>query len=408
MKLYLKLAWRNVWRHRRRTFIVMLAVGLGLALMMLYDGVVGGFNQAIYGNAIRVLGANIQAHAQGYGAAVGQKPLLVIDNADAVLKAAQAQPQVLAAMPRINTTGMASSREGAFAVSIVGIEPDKEQPVSMMASHVTGGRYLSPNDQDVVLIGKGLADAMGVTVGDKITLAGRAPHEQMRKRTMTVAGIYDLGMPDIEKRSVFMSLGEAQSLYGLEGPTEVSILLHQIGNENQVIDAMKPAVGSVEMETWATLFPELESALNRKGGIMDVFGVIIMVIAGIGILNLLLMAVFERTREIGLMGALGLKPRQISWMFVLEGAIMGLLGVALGLLLGLAINGLLGQVGIDMSKFSGLTDYMAMIEGKVYPTLGLDKFAQRAITVLVVAVLASLYPAREASRQEPARALHFV
>jgi ABC-type lipoprotein release transport system permease subunit len=408
MKLYLKLAWRNVWRHRRRTLIVMLAVGLGLALMMLYDGVVGGFNQAIYGNAIRVLGANIQVHAPGYGAAVGQKPLLVVPNDQDVVKAALAQPQVQAAVRRINTTGMASSREGAFAVSIVGIEPDKEQPVSMMASHVTGGRYLSPNDADMVLIGQGLANAMGVAVGDKITLVGRAPHEQMRKRTMTVAGIYDLGMPDIEKRSVFMSLSEAQSLYGLEGPTEVSILLHQIGDEARVMDAMKPAVGNVEMETWATLFPELESALNRKGGIMDVFGVIIMIIAGIGILNLLLMAVFERTREIGLMGALGLKPRQISWMFVLEGAIMGLLGVALGLLLGIAINGLLGQVGIDMSKFAGLTDYMALIEGNVYPTLGLDKFAQRAVTVLVVAVLASLYPAREASRHEPAKALHFV
>jgi ABC-type lipoprotein release transport system permease subunit len=408
MKLYLKLAWRNVWRHRRRTLIVMLAVGLGLALMMLYDGVVGGFNQAIYGNAIRVLGANIQVHAQGYGAAVGQKPLLVIANDQDVVKAAQAQPQVLAATRRINTSGMASSREGAFAVGIVGIEPDKEQPVSMIAAHVTGGRYLSPNDQDVVLIGKGLADAMGVTLDDKITLVGRAPHEQMRKRTMTIGGIYDLGMPDIEKQSVFMSLSEAQNLYGLEGPTEVSILLHQIGDETQVINAIKPTVGNAEMETWATLFPELESALNRKGGIMDVFGVIIMIIAGIGILNLLLMAVFERTREIGLMGALGLKPRQISWMFVLEGAMMGLLGVALGLVLGLAINGLLGQVGIDMSKFSGLTDYMALIEGKVYPTPGIDKFAQRAITVMVVAVLASLYPAREASRSEPAKALHFV
>lgn len=408
MNLYLKLAWRNVWRHRRRTLIVMLAVGLGLALMMLYDGVVGGFNQAIYGNAIRVLGANIQVHAPGYGAAVGQKPLLVIANDADVVKAALAQPQVQAATRRINTTGLASSREGAFAVSIVGIEPDKEQPISMIASHVTGGRYLSPNDQDAVLIGKGLADVMNVNVGDKITLVGRAPHEQMRKRTMTIAGIYDLGLRDIEKRSVFMSLGEAQSLYDLEGPTEVAILLHKIGDENQVINAMKPAVGNVEMETWATLFPELETALNRKGGVMDVFGVIIMVIAGIGILNLLLMAVFERTREIGLMGALGVKPRQISWMFVIEGAIMGLLGVALGLLLGLAINGLLGQAGIDMSKFSGLTDYMALIEGKVYPTLGLDRFAQRAVTVLIVAVLASLYPAREASRHEPAKALHFV
>ncbi len=408
MNLYLKLAWRNVWRHRRRTLIVMLAIGLGLALMMVYDGFVGGFNQAIYGNAVRVLGANIQVHAPGYGAAAGQKPLLAVENAAAVMQAAQAQPQVQAAMPRINTTGLASSREGAFAVSIIGIAPDKELPVSMIASHISDGRYLSLNDQDVVLIGKGLADAMNVTVGDKITLVGRATHEQMRKRAMTIGGIYDLGLPDIEKRSVLMSLSEAQSLYGLDGPTEIAILLHRIGEESQVIDAIKPAIGNDETETWATLFPELEVALNRKGGIMDVFGVIIMIIAGIGILNLLLMAVFERTREIGLMGALGMKPRQISWTFVLEGAIMGLLGVALGLLLGITINGLLGRVGFDVSSFSGMTDYMALIEGNVYPTLGLDKFVQRAITVLVVAVLASLYPAREAAHSEPARALHFV
>ncbi len=127
MNLYLKLAWRNVWRHRRRTLIVMLAVGLGLSLMMIYDGFVCGFNQAIYGNAIRVLGANIQVHAAGYGAAVGQKPLLVIPNDQDVVKAALAQPQVQAALRRINTTGLASSREGAFAVSIVGIEPDKPE-----------------------------------------------------------------------------------------------------------------------------------------------------------------------------------------------------------------------------------------------------------------------------------------
>ncbi len=408
MTLYLKLAWRNVWRHRRRTIIVMLAIGLGLWLMMFYDGFVGGFNQAIYGNAIRILGANIQVHANGYSEKVGQKPLLVIENDQDVVKAALAQPQVLAATRRINTTGLASSREGAFAVSIVGIEPDKELPVSLIAQHVTGGRYLSPSDQDVVLIGKGLADAMGVEVGDKITLVGRAQHEQMRKRTMTVVGIYDVGLRDIEKRSVYMSLSEAQDLYGLEGPTEVAMSLQKIGQEADVINAIRPAVGNAEMETWATLFPEMQEALTRKGGVMDVFSVIILIIAGIGILNLLLMAVFERTREIGLLGALGLKPRQISWLFVLEGALMGLLGIALGVVLGLLINGAVSQIGFDMTKFTGLTDYTALIEGKIYPTLGLDKFAQRAITVLVIAVLASLYPAREAARSEPAKALHFV
>lgn len=408
MKLYWTLAWRNVWRHRRRTVIVTLAIGLGLALMMFYDGFVGGFNQAIYGNAIRVLGANIQVHAKGYSQHVGQKPLLVIENAGEVVQAAQAQPEVLAATQRINTTGLASSRAGAFAVGITGIEPEAELPVSLIAQHVSAGRFLSASDQDVVLIGKGLADAMGVGAGDKITLVGRAPHEQMRRRTMTVAGIYDVGLPDIEKRSIYMSLNEAQNLYGLEGPTEVAISLQQIGQEQGVIGAMTPAVSDVEMQTWATLFPELQDALSRKGGVMDVFSVIILVIAGIGVLNLLLMAVFERTREIGLLGALGLKPRQISLLFVLEGVIMGLLGVAFGLALGLLLNGVIGRVGFDMAGFTGLTDYTALIEGKVYTTLGLDKFAQRALTVLVIATLASLYPAREAARTEPAKALHFV
>ena len=225
MSLYLRLAWRNVWRHRRRTLIVVLAIGLTMAMMMLYDGLMAGFEQAIYGNAIKVLGGNIQVHAAGYQAKADQTPLLPLANDQAVVKAALAQPQVMAASRRINTGGLATNRKGAFAVSIVGIEPEKELPVSLIAQHVAAGRYLDAGDQDVVYIGKGLADAMGVNVGDRITLVGRDAHEQMRSRTMTVAGIYDVGMPDIEKRTVYMSLAEAQDLYGLNGQsTEVAHL----------------------------------------------------------------------------------------------------------------------------------------------------------------------------------------
>jgi ABC-type lipoprotein release transport system permease subunit len=408
MTLYFRLAWRNVWRHRRRTVIVMLAIGLGLALMMLYDGMIAGFEQAIYGNAIRILGGNVQIHAAGYAAQGGQSPLVVLENDQQVIDAALAQPNVLAAARRINTSGMATSREGAFGIGIVGIEPEREAPVSLIAQHVTAGRYLTANDQDVVLIGNGLAIAMGVTIGDRITLVGRGAHDQMRQRTMTVAGIYDVGLRDIEKRTVYISLREAQELYGLDGPTEIAVTLRQLGQEPAVIAALPRAVPGIELETWATRFPELQQAINTKGGVMNVFGVIILVIAAIGILNLLLMAVFERTREIGLLSALGLKPGQISLLFVLEGALMGALGVALGVVLGLAINGGLGVVGLDYSKFASLTEYTALISGRVYPTLGLDKLAQRAVTVFVIAILASFYPAREAARGEPARALHYV
>jgi len=409
MKLYFRLAWRNIWRHRRRTFIIVMAMGLGLALMMFYDGLVDGFDQAIYGNAIKVLGGNIQVHAEGYRAKADQTPLLPLTDDLAVVQAASANPQVLAATRRINTGGLTSSPEGAFAVGITGIEPEKELEVNLASQHVIAGRYLTSEDLDAVFIGKGLADAMGVQVGDRITLTGRSTHEQMRRRTMTVTGIFDLGMPDIEKRTVYISLLEAQDLYGLTGQvTEVAITLRQLGREAEVLAALRPQLPGFEIESWETNFPELQAALDTKGGVMNIFSVVILLIAGIGILNLLLMAVYERTREIGLLGALGLRPYQISILFILEGTMIGLVGVAAGIVLGLGINGILKQVGLDYTSFSNITSYMALINGRVYPSWGTGKLLGRALTVAIIASLAAVIPAREAANREPADALHYV
>ncbi len=409
MGLYLRLAWRNYWRQRRRTVIVVVAIGLTMALMMFYDGFVGGFDQAIYGNAVKVLGGNIQVHANGYGAKADQTPLLPLGDDQAIVQAALAQPQVVAALRRINTGGMVSSREGAFPVSIVGVEPEGEIPVSLVAQNVVEGRYLAANDLDVVFIGRGLAEALDVAVGERITLAGRATHSQMRRRTMTVVGIYDVGMREIEKRTVYISLGEAQDLYGLGGEsTEVALSLKQIGQESAVMRALKLSLPGYEIDSWETNFPELQQALATKGGVMNIFSVIMLLIVGIGILDLLLMAVYERTREIGILGALGLKPHQISLLFILEGALMGLVGVAVGVGLGLLINSFLGRVGMDYSKFANLTEYTALLGGRVYPTLGLEKLPQRALTVVIIAILASFYPARQAAQREPAEALHYV
>lgn len=409
MRLYLRLAWRNLWRHRRRTLIVVLSIGLTLAMMMMYDGLIAGFEQAIYGNAIKVLGGNIQIHASGYSDKTDLNPLLPLADDQAVLKAALAQPQVVAASRRIVTGGMASDRKGAFGMSIVGIEPEKEQPVSLLAQHVVSGKYLSASDQDVVFIGKGLADAMEVKVGDRFTLAGSATHGQLRQRSMTVGGIYDVGMGDIERQTIYISLAEAQDLYGLPGQsTEVMVSLKQLGQEPSVINALKASLPSYEMDSWQTNYPDLQAAIEEKGAVMDVFGVIILVIAGIGILNLLMMAVYERTREIGLLAALGMRPGQISTLFILEGALLGLIGVALGVGLGLSFNILLRQYGLDYSQFASVSQYMALISGKIYPTLGLEKLPQRTLTALIICVLASFYPAHEAAQNEPAQSLHYV
>jgi len=408
MKLYLRLAWRNIWRHKRRTVIIVLAMSLTLALMMFYDGLMNGFTDAIYGNAVKVLGGNIQVHAEGYRTQANSTPLLPLADAQAVVSTAESNPMVVAATQRISTGGLVTSREGAFAVGITGVEPEKELKVNIIGQYVTDGRNLTSDDTDSILIGKGLAEAMNVKVGDRITMVGRSQHKEMRQRTMTIVGIYDLGMADIEKQTIYISLGEAKSLYELSAPTEVAIFLQHLGQENDVIASLKSSISGYEIESFEANYPDLASAITTKGGVMNIFSVIIIAIAGVGILNLLLMAVYERTREIGVLGAMGLKPRQISLLFVLEGIMIGLVGVAVGIVLGLALNGMLMKNGLDFGSMSTVTSYMALIKDKVYPTWGVEKLVMRASMVAIISALAALIPAIEAGRREPAEALHFV
>jgi putative ABC transport system permease protein len=420
MQLYLRLAWRNIWRHKRRTINIVLAMSLSLGLMMWYDGLIDGFNNAIYGNAIRVLGGNIQIHAGGYRAKVDSNPLIPLTDDAAVVEAALAQPDVISATRRIQTGGLLSNREGAFGVSIIGIDPEAEaalikegndagKPLSLIAQNIKEGAWLTADGGDVILIGRGMADVMDVKVGDRITMVGSDIHKQNRQRTMTVVGIYDIGIPSLERQTAYIPLTEAQSLFGLDGQsTEIQVNIKRLGEEEKVVAVLAPALPGYEVESWNQNYPELEAAINSKGAAMTIFGIIIISIAAIGILNLLLMAVYERTREIGLLGALGMKPRQIATLFVLEGALIGLVGAAAGVVVGLVINGISAKVGMDMSSYSTITEYMALISGRVYPSLGLQNLGWRAGTVVLISTLAAFIPAREAASREPAEALHYV
>jgi ABC-type lipoprotein release transport system permease subunit len=294
-------------------------------------------------------------------------------------------------------------------VSITGIEPDAEAPVSLIAEHIVSGRNLAAGDEDVILIGQALADRLDVGVGDRITLVGRATHEQMRRRTMTIAGIYDLGLEEVERGMVYVSLLEAQTLFDLrDQATEVIVALERVGTEAPVVDALRAALPGYEVHSWEEMSPDIKTSIEANEVFMDIFALVIVLIAGLGILNLLLMAVFERTREIGLLAAMGLKRREIMALFVLEGMVIGVLGALAGALIGAAITGIVGTYGLDYSGASGATEAMALMGERAYPRLTLDVLLGRAITVSVIAALASLYPAWQASRREPAEALHYV
>ena len=408
MKLYLRLAWRNIWRHRLRTLIIVLTVALVMAISFFFDGLYAGIRKSMDENAIKLLGGNIQIHDGEY-IDLEFTPLIAVPDDQEVLTVVKDMPEVVMASRRIYTSGLASNREGAFSVSIIGVEPENESSVSLAFQNIDAGRALTSDDLDMVVIGRGLADAMEIKVGDRFSLAGLSGHEQLRNRSMTVVGIYDVGMVDFEKSTLYMSLKEAQDLYGLTlQSTEIAVWLQQTRQVNKVVRELKTKLPDYEINTWEVNYKEFSDALEADQFYFSIMSIIMIIIAAIGIFNLLQMAVHERTREIGILGALGFKQRQITHLFLLEGLVIGLSGMLVGLLLAIAINSIMGQVGMGLGAVSEMMEAVALISGRIYSTLGLDKFVLRFSTVLISSLLASYFPARDAARSEPAKSLHYV
>jgi ABC-type lipoprotein release transport system permease subunit len=409
------MAWRNVWRNWRRTVIAGIAIALGLTFILVFDGFLGGMNEALYGNTVKLQGGNVQIHAPGYREKMNRMPLLPLVDPKPLVEAAEAQPEVVVVAQRIRTGGMISNREGTMSVVITGIEPEKEAPVSLVAENVVQGRNLEASDQDAILIGEELANQLEIAVGDRVTLVGRATHEQMRRRTMTVVGIFDLGLGELEKSLVYVSLLEAQTLFDLrDQATEIAVHLQQVGQEPPVVERLRAALPGYEVDAWDTLDPTTKEMMELEAQIMNIFGLVILLIAGVGILNLMLMVVFERTREIGLLAAMGLKQRETMALFLLEGVLIGMLGALAGSVLGGVIGAHYGRVGIDwMALYGGMdvgevSDLIGLMGDRLYLRIGIGVLVERALTVGIIAALASLYPAWQASKREPAEALHYV
>lgn len=409
MLKYIKLAWRNMWRNWRRTAIAVTAIVLGLILLIFMDAMIQGSDQAIFGNAVRLYGGNIQVHAPGYRAKASRLPLIPLEDTDLVIEKVSAEPRVVVASKRINTGGLASTRAGTYPVIITAIEPEGEALVSLIAENIAEGRFLDKEDGDAILIGRALADLLGISVSDRLTLLGQRKDESMRQRTMTVVGIYDLGLAEAEKGTVFINLPVAQTLYNLrDQETEVAVNLVSFGQESTLVKAFQAELPNYEVDSFETLRPEMRQTLQVKGTVTTIFGFIVLLIASIGILNLMLMAVFERTREMGVLAALGMKGRQLMGLFLLEGAYIGLVGALVGCILGWLLVWGVGQVGIDFSFAADMGEVTALMGDRLYPVISIEDIISYGISVIVIAALASLFPAWQAARKQPAVALHHI
>ncbi len=409
MTKYIKMAWRNMWRNWRRTLIATIAIVLGMILLIFMDAIIRGSDQAIYANAVRLYGGNVQVHAPGFRDKSSRLPLLPLDDADIVVAKVSSEPNVVNVSKRISTGGMVSNSEGAFPVSITAIQPDSEASVSLVAEHISEGRFLSNDDGDNILIGQEMANLLNVGVGDRITLVGKRKDESMRQRSMTIVGIFNLGLGDAEKGLVYINLPVAQTLYNLrDQETEVAITLEEIGQEDALISSLEPGLSNYEIDSFYDLRPEIGEILAQKGAFTQILGFIVLLMASIGILNLMLMAVYERTREMGVLAALGMKGRQLMGLFLLEGMFIGVIGAVIGCFVSWLLVTAVARVGINYSIAEGTGDITALIGNRLYPSIPLVNIIFYGVAVVFIAALASLIPAWQASRNEPAESLHHI
>ena len=398
----LKMAFRDLGRNRRRSFFSALAVGGGLALLILMSSVVAGEMGSAIESAIKLQTGHIQIRASTYNE---NKSSLkwedLVANPDEITSQIAALDQVKAATPRLYASGFLSSGTQSAGAKVTGIDPlsPASDPYRL---GVISGNYLNSDDRDAVLIGKPMAEKLNLKVGDNVSLSLNTADGNVQDQTFTVKGIYSTGTYGFDSTTVFLPLAKAQAITRTEDhASAIFVLLKDTTQTDTVVSAFS-VPSNLEIKTWKdlnALFVEYETFAQSY---IAIFYMIILAISASVIINTLIMSVYERTREIGVLSAIGMRGGRIMMLFLAESSMLAVGGVIMGLIIGVLgtlyfnINGFyIGNMGL-----SGMT-----IADTIYAKLTVDNLINLTIMTFVVTMLAGLYPAVMASRMQPVEAL---
>jgi len=402
---FFTIAYRNLVRNSRRTALTALVVALGLVVVMSFSALLEGMLVSMLADNIRVSTGHLQIRNENYE--VDKASLLykdLLEDGEALAAQAEALAEVQSAAPVLWSGGLLSTAQESLGVEIVGIDPDDAFHAPIRAG-IIAGEFLKSDDRGRILVGRRLADEMGIAVGRRVSVAASDANGQGQEAIFTVAGLVDTGFPGIDQNRVILPLAQAQSFSGV-GNRVSSIILMLQDQEDAANVATKTQGPDTQVLTWE----DLNSLLLQSWEVGIVYyyvlyGIVFLVVAAI-IANTLLMSVFARAREIGILASLGMNRGQILLLFLVEGILLGLLGVAVGWALGLGAVSYLTFVGISIPA-----ETVSLVEGFAFGTtmyggFAPDQFVILSLMLLVIVALVSLYPAWYAARLEPVKALH--
>ncbi len=399
------MAWRNLWRQPTRTALSLLTMALAAALLVFMLSFQLGVYDTMKANTLKIFDGFAQIQPPGYA----DDPDIRKTIAEPEKLAAEAVgiPGVTAAAPRATTYVILANGDLSYGAAIEGVDAQKEQTVSTLAATVHQGRPLKPGDSDTIILGDALARDLKLSLGDHVTLLGSAVDGTVAADSLTLVGIFHTGIGDLDRQIAEMPLARFQETFALGDAANVIALA---GPSLASVNGALPALGrlapahKLAVEDWGGLQPALKQAITLDFSTSMLWYVSLVVVVVFIILNTLLMSVLERTREFGMLLAVGMRPGLVGRMLWLELILLAVIGTAIGIAIGGGLALWFEHAGI---VFGGMEGLMAQwgLPGRLYPTLSLVSATVGPVVIVLSVAIAGLFPVRRINRLEPVAAM---
>ncbi len=421
--LALRIGWRSFVRHRRRSAITLSAIALGLAMMLFFVGMGTDSHAKMADMGIRLGSGHVLVEAKDYPSE--QSPEASFTRYEEVVRRAESLEEARVAAPRLSASGLVTAGAKSTSVFVVGVDPTREPRASSIAAPEArvAGSFLTPsanrrfeNAPGDAYLGNSLATHLGVEVGDRIVITvSPVDADNPKSAAFQVVGLFETGIEDLDRSQVQIDLTDAQKLLNVEGSvTQVAVLLGDLDATDGVTAALaRELVSRNELVVlpWPAVLKELHDAIVLDDVGMYLMMAIIFVIVALGIFNTVLMSVTERTREIGVMMAIGTSRWRVFSSVLAESAVLAIASTIVGLALGLAGHLAMAHYGIDVTSFTGGQDYEisgVVLRGRIYSRLSFDVVAEWTLVVIGLVIASAIYPAYRAARLEPVEAMRHV
>lgn len=400
------IAWRNVWRNRWRSTVILMAITAGLTGGIFTVAIYTGLSDQKVRAAIDMETAHLQIHARGFQ---DNKDLrLFIEDPDRVVSAVRAEPAVQSLSTRLVATAMAASANANSGVQLNGIVPEKERAVSTLYQFVTQGDYFASAKRNQILISERTAQKLKVSLKGKVIVTLQDVNGDIVGAAFRVSGIFRTTHSMFDESNVFVRKQDLERILSMDGiVNEIAIRVSDVERVADVQQHLQREIASdkVDIASWRQIQPELAYITDVTWQVNYLILIIILLALAFGILNTMLMAIFERVKEIGVLMAVGMSKGRIFTMIILETVFLSLTGATLGMAISAWVVYLAGARGINLSIFAqGLEAYG--YSSVIYPQLAPLFYLTLACMVIVAALLSSLYPAYKALTLKPVEAIH--